>query len=600
MVASLAACGDDLARVSVGRITADSEVRFDQTAIGRSSQRQFEIRNRGDGDLTISSIEIVDASPYIQFSSSFMSTMAIEYDWRQQTGGQTWLEHPPFVMGPGRSIQVDLVFSPASTNLSCPGDTDPSQSCGRIVIISDDKNNSPLEINIALSQSSGSISVDPTVLQFPDVVGGPYTNQFVITNVGTGPLSGIRVTPPGVQGITLQESSNRPEPFTLGQGETSTYIVTFTPVSGVDYCNGGSPDDGCTLGGVEINSNDAVGATIVVTLLVGGISSPDIDVNPTELIFNTAAVGSPESKTVDVSNTGGTNLNWNLRIDPASVRDVFALEVGGTAYPTSGAQMTPLGAGNTATVEVTLDPTDNETVRGELVITAVNDLDEPITRVDLYGGAPAPELEVSPTQLYFHDIAPGASADLQFVISNTGRSTLNISSGDITLSTEFSVSPNLSGQTVVSGGLLPVTVTYSRPENDLGGLDHGVLTIVSDALGLGSYTYNLFAYHETTALPPTAVINASGSEPYSVGETITLDATNSTPPAGGSLPDNPYGWTLITRPAGSTAELSNNYQPQTTLTPDVTGTYTVMLTVTAIISETVTTQNQVTRNLLVQ
>jgi len=71
------------------------------------------------------------------------------------------------------------------------------------------------------------------------------------------------------------------------------------------------------------------------------------------------------------------------------------------------------------------------------------------------------------------------------------------------------------------------------------------------------------------------------------------------PPGGGSFSANPFSWVLSARPPSSRAELSTAFGAQTTLTPDVTGTYIVLLTVTATIDVTTSTQAQHSINLLV-
>ena len=601
----LMACGSDLAQVTAGEVgLSRTELDIPQTQVGRAYNAQFALSNEGDGELLVTNIEIVDSSPYIQFSSSFMTQMWSSYDWRQaESGGQAWSSHPEFALAPRDSIQVDISFTPQDTNLQCPGT---GGACGRVRISTNDRNHPTVFVELRLNQSAGVISIEPTVLQFPDIVGGPYTDEFTITNHGSGPLTIQTVNDPGVDGITFFEVSNRQEPFSLSQGSDATYQVTFTPRSDVEYCEGAfNEDDGCTLGHMLVESDDANGMQVTVTLQVGGVSVPDIDVSTTTLEFD-AGIGDPDTQTLDVSNEGGASLNWNLRIDPPDIRDLFSMEVAGAAVQASGQQMSPLEADNTQTVSVTLTPVDDAVVRAELVITAANDPDEPVTRVDIFGGDPAPELEVEPAQLNFPEVAPDTTESLEFIILNNGRATLNISSGDFTQNPgapenpEFSVSPDLAGQTIAAGGRLGVTVSYARPDDDLGGLDHAIIRIQSDALAPNNdLLFNIFADHQESALPPTGIIAVTPDEPYVVGETITLDASGSEAPDDGELISNPFSWALAEVPAGSEAALSNDYETTVFLTPDVAGTFKVLLTVTATSEGGQTTQAQVSRNLLV-
>lgn len=603
---TLLACGDGLEQVTAGKVgLSRTSIDIPQTQTGRMYNAQFALSNEGDGPLIVTDFQIVDSSPYITFSSSFMTQMALNYDWRQASSGQSWDTNPEFVMEPRFSIQIDIVFQPQDTNLECPNGGGSGQ-CGSVVVRTNDRNNPTVSVPLVLTQSAGIIEVEPTVLQFPDITGGPYTDEFTITNIGSGNLTIRTVNDPGVTGITYHESSNRQEPFALAQGSDAVYQVTFTPDSGTDYCDGEfDPDEGCTLGFMLIESDDARGNQISVALQVGGVSVPDIDVSTDTLEFD-AAVGDPDTQTVDVSNEGGANLNWNLRVDPPEVRTLFTMEVAGEAVSVSGQQMDTMQAGNSETVALTLTPVDDSVVRGELVITAANDPDEAVTRVDIFGGDAVPELEVMPSQIDFPEVSQGDSADLQFVILNQGRATLNISSALFTQNPgapeapEFAISPNLAGATVPIDGQLPVTVTYTRPEEDLGGLDLATIQILSDSLPPNNdFLLNIFADHSATALPPVAIISVTPDEPYPVGTIITLDGSASTPPDDGELMSNPYSWAISAAPDGSTAGLSNDFEATTTLTPDVAGTYSVLLTITATAEGGQRTLGQVTRNLLV-
>ncbi|MBN1945453.1 MAG: choice-of-anchor D domain-containing protein [Bradymonadales bacterium] len=593
-------CGSEYGQVSEGDISVTlNTLVFPQTRVGGAGRNvQFSIRNSGDGPLLIQNIEIVDSSPYIAFSSSFLIELATRYDWRAAVGGQSWTAHPPFTLEAGREIQVDVLFNPETTDTNCPGGD--TQNCGEIIISSNDRDEPTVLVGIRLEQSAGLISVDQTVVRFPSTTGGPYLEDFTISNQGSGPLTIQEVTDPGVAGVTMTETSSRSEPYTLEPGAEAVYRVQFAPQAEVEYCPEPVDPSGCTLGEIEITSDDANGTVVTVILKAGGVGAPDIAVSTTELVFE-AEVGNTDTQTVDVTNEGESNLNWNLRIDPQEDRSLFSMKVGSTTYSTSGAQMSALAPSNSRTVELTFTPADDSSVHSTLVITSTNDPDEPYTYVHLYGGAPAAELEAYPSQLFFPVIEPGTSAILQLLLTNNGRATLHIESGTITSSDNFSLDPVLTGMEIAPGGGETVEVSYNRPTEGGTGLQQGTLTIVSDALWPNdNLVISLFANNGETALPPTAVITVTPSEPYSVDQSITLDAGSSTPPEGGELVTNPYSWMLMAAPLGSRAYLSNTYMQTTTLTPDLEGTYTVMLTVTAALGPTVTTQAQVTRNLYVE
>jgi hypothetical protein len=72
------------------------------------------------------------------------------------------------------------------------------------------------------------------------------------------------------------------------------------------------------------------------------------------------------------------------------------------------------------------------------------------------------------------------------------------------------------------------------------------------------------------------IANAGPAQQVSVGATVTLDGSASTDADGDTLT---YSWTLPTRPAGSTATLTNPTSVGPTFVPDVGGTYVASLVV---------------------
>ena len=119
----LVACGSDLAQVTAGEVGLSRDsLDIPQTQVGRNYNGQFRLSNEGDGDLLVTNIEIVDSSPYIKFSTSFMTQMLLSYDWEDDgITGQAWAVHPAFALSPRDSIQVDIDFAPDDTNIQCPG-----------------------------------------------------------------------------------------------------------------------------------------------------------------------------------------------------------------------------------------------------------------------------------------------------------------------------------------------------------------------------------------------------------------------------------------------------------------------------------------------
>jgi hypothetical protein len=79
-----------------------------------------------------------------------------------------------------------------------------------------------------------------------------------------------------------------------------------------------------------------------------------------------------------------------------------------------------------------------------------------------------------------------------------------------------------------------------------------------------------------TDQPPAPVANAGPNQTVSVGAFVTLNGSGSTSSSGNALT---YSWTLISRPAGSTATLSGASTVSPTFVADISGTYMAQLIV---------------------
>lgn len=98
--------------------------------------------------------------------------------------------------------------------------------------------------------------------------------------------------------------------------------------------------------------------------------------------------------------------------------------------------------------------------------------------------------------------------------------------------------------------------------------------IVSDGKLTDADSVTIVASEASANQPPKA--DAGGDRAVTVGDTVTLNANGSTVPDGDTLS---YSWSLTSTPSGSAATLSTPSGEQTDLTPDVSGAYTVTLTV---------------------
>jgi len=119
----------------------------------------------------------------------------------------------------------------------------------------------------------------------------------------------------------------------------------------------------------------------------------------------------------------------------------------------------------------------------------------------------------------------------------------------------------------------------------------GVLTLCASLSGCGGGTTTATA---TTNVAPTA--NPGASQNVLVGAVVSMDGSASKDPDGGTLT---FKWTLIGKPVGSAATLTNSSYPNPKFTADLAGNYVLSLVVNdgkkdsavASVSVTATTAN---------
>lgn len=152
------------------------------------------------------------------------------------------------------------------------------------------------------------------------------------------------------------------------------------------------------------------------------------------------------------------------------------------------------------------------------------------------------------------------------------------------------VSLDGSGSTDANGDALTYNWTLAtKPAGSTAALSSSSAarpTFVADLAG--TYTVNLVVGDGKASSPAASVTitaaaansaptaTAGPGQSVQVAATVQLDGTTSTDPDGNSLT---YSWTLTTKPAGSTATLSNGTSPRPTFVADLAGAYAANLVV---------------------
>lgn len=572
------ACGDGIAERTEGALQVSASgnsdakfVTFELTPPGfhKDAEPNIEIKNGGKGDLTITKLQLeTDSTGYITVRGT--------------------LPEAPYTITPDQELKVSLRLSiptPAESDvpLDCPdppagypADLDPERYCGRIVITSNARENNTDVVYFLVDQSSGRIKVEPDVISFDTPrVGQTQRAELKISNTGSGALNLKNITKTqfteGTSGDFSIEGFAFPQ--RLEANEELVYTVVYTPSV-----------ESAVEGRLEIESDDPSASKKLITVRTGATNSARIAVDPTALVFSDAAPGSPETQEITVTNEGtGAGLTINdLQIVPTEAQAAYTvladLDNDGTFEPWTRGSTLVITRQNSRVFQIQYEPTAaGVSISGSLRIrsNATNVSNGEVT-VSLQGGEGGPIGSISPSTLVFN-VAPGGAETRVVSVANDGVANLELSGVELQNidAEEFSFSPDPAGLSVAPGAIQAIEVTYSRSGDDIGPDVGSFALLTNDALA-PELVVNVRNNHTENGIAPVASITQTPDGAVTAGTEITLDGSASD--AGASNVAY-HLWTLAGAPAGSSARLDANDQAVITFTPDVAGTYRVVLTV---------------------
>lgn len=592
----LTGCEDDITKTLESAfecVENPCAIKFENLQPRRSKTAEATIKSVGDAALEITSIRLEGGSDKLRFSDQMIVSLS-QFGWVQAaaepgaTNPTSWVdrdgdptgEATAIVLEPETFIVIGLSLTPtASGETGCPANG--TGDCGTIIVQTTARENPEIRIPVVVDSQSGRPVIAPSTLDFaPAVAGVRQQRELTVTNSGTGPLTINSITGVSTPStLSWVESTNRPLPLLIGQGLSATYNVVWTPAS-----------DGESLAGTSLlfETNAVTNGTVGIALTSSGTGEADIQVSSTSVDFGETTVGTLVAESFDICNRGGATLTWAINsagFSPADVGAEMRIATGADA----AAETLALGGEQTlasqacATLFVQYTASANRTVTGNYDIVS-NDPQTGNIRLSVAAGPAAPYLAVSPTQLYFSGSNAGSTTQLSFVLSNSGRADLEVTAINKSQDRDSEFTTDLAlPATIAPGEARRVIVTYARAVSDSASVDNGRLDLVTNdprATAAGG-TIFLFAYHEDGVLPPQCSMSLAPAAPYRVGDILSLDASNTILPVGGSFTAAPYLWSLVP-PAGSSAAVANPFSAVTTLLFDVPGDYALGLTAAAI------------------
>jgi hypothetical protein len=471
------------------------QVQFGTVASGRSSAQNVVVRNLGDLDCTVDSIEV--RAP----AGSFSVTLPSEFS-------------PGMTLAPLALLTVEVGFAPGSAAGVENGWLDVSSSDPVVPV-----REVPLEGN-SVEPTPCMLEATPTAVNFGNQAVGRSTEVEVqLTNVGTESCS--------VSGYDLLNGA--PHFSVLGDtfplvgtpltvGNSLTFLVTYRPEAAGQH----SGNVRVTFREGGFSFPPPADMTLDVPLLGNGIA-PQLCVNPQAIDFGNVAVNSTADEIVNVVNCGAVGIlvrGLQLR---AGTHPDFSFS-GGPQLPTE------LDSGASFNVTVRAAPTSAAEMFGTLEVLS-DDPSVPSWPVQLRANAPAcaAGLVCTPDPLNYGPVDVGQGLVRAVTCTNPGNASVSLTP---TVTGPFEVVN--APATIVGGGLGTITVRY---EPDGTGADTGVLDTGANSCSGGPVHVDLLGTGEDNFLPECPTPQAFTPEVVWHWE------------GGGTLPNSKQVWVtpLVTR-----------------------------------------------------
>src|SRR3989441_1021452 len=428
----------------------------------------------------------------------------------------------PLTLTPGQKTTFSVVFAPAGTG----------NVTGSVSLVSNAPN-SPTTIALSGTGVQPQLSVAPPSASFGDVgVGTRNTQRSAESRAGKDSRS---VSQPNHSGSGLSVTGLS-LPLTLTPGQKTTFSVVFAPAS-----------TGNITGSVSLVSNALNSPTTIA--LSGTAVQPQLSVVPPSASFGDVAVGTRNTQTITLINSGTGNVTISQATPSGNGFSMTGLTVPLT-----------LSAGQRTSFNVAFAPTGAGSVTGSLSL--VSDAPNSPSTIALSGTGVTSTflLTASPSSLSFGNVTVGSKSAPQTVtLTNSGNSSVSISQINVSGS-GFSASGLTAPLTLAAGQTASFSVVFA---STTAGTATGNVSLVSNATN-----------------SPTIALSASGVQPIPLARTLSWN-----PSLSAVVSYNVYRGT---QSGGSYQKLNSLPAPTTTYTDNsVLAGQTYFYVVTAVDSRNV-------------
>jgi Abnormal spindle-like microcephaly-assoc'd, ASPM-SPD-2-Hydin/HYDIN/CFA65/VesB-like, Ig-like domain/IPT/TIG domain/Cep192 domain 4 len=288
------------------------------------------------------------------------------------------------------------------TTTSPPPSAQPSESPGR------SPQHPAANPAVRAAADPPAVSFDPASVDFGDVVVGTTSQpaqRVTVTNTGTADLhvTGSQTAAPFA--VSIDNCAG----IAVAPGESCNIFVSFSPTQ-----------LGPASGTLSV-TDDAAGSPQSVPLAGNGVGPPEVTVSPTSIDFGDVLVGQQASRTVTVTNTGGSSMV----IKGVGATGGFTIDLN-----TNTCAGATLGVQQSCQFDVLFAPHNVGPFTGQAEIVDTAPGSPHI--VPLSGTAVGPLVSLNPTSIDFGDRMVGSITTTVVVVTNTGTADLHVSSAAVT------------------------------------------------------------------------------------------------------------------------------------------------------------------------
>lgn len=309
--------------------------------------------------------------------------------------------------------------------------------------------------------SSISIAITPERASFGNVaVGASRSRTIKITNNGSVRVALNRLTVSG-SGFAL---ANVPSSLTVAEGASITFEVVFEPRSVSSYFGSVPLVSGSTaivaipLSGAGVSTKEASVTTTAAT-------PPNVQIIPSGASFGNVPVGTSNSQTIRINNTGSVQIEFNQ----------LAVSGGGFTLADVPADLI-LGPAGSISFNVVFTPHSVSQYSASVPLLCAGKV---ITSIPLSGTgvSASPLLSVSASSISFEDTYVGTKYSWPVTLTSEGNSNVTISGVTVTGS-GFSASGIASGTVLKPGQSATLEASFNPTTT---GAATGKITIVTNA-----------------------------------------------------------------------------------------------------------------------